>query len=523
MRKPAITSDTAMPWSELRREATIEEQALGADIYARALARQLDRSEGETSFAVFGHWGRGKTYLLKRVEEAIADANAIRHRYKVIWFSAWRYPTTPEAWAYLYETVLEAAHGHRLGSALGTTFRTRLARDGAPRAAAKLVVLALLLLPATLWITSVRQLAGVYGLLGAIGLVGLAWRIRKRSRDLLTYFRQVHHTSTLGLQAAIGADLRALLRGWLAPIGDEQDTAVSWRAILVVELGVVAIAGSIRASLLSVDALTACVITGVALTTGTALLLVAASVGERPQRVLLVVDDLDRCAPGVAIEILESLKLFVEDSRTGARLQIVALVEEDILAWSILRKYSVLFDSHSLLTGLTGQSERTELARRLVAEHMQKLFLAHLRLPRIPVDDLKSALQKIVGKVTSKTTERPVHELGPAVPRGRAAGRVLAPIDGASGPSLQVPPTGHHSTPLTNPAPAVPPRFENGAQLLEEPYSEAEQKALENALELLVHSRQVTAGRGASAAFCSSISWRACSTTCVAGMLIGGC
>ena len=52
----------------LSRTFDIQNSCLKADKYAEALATVFNNAKGEVCFAVFGHWGRGKTYLMKLVE-----------------------------------------------------------------------------------------------------------------------------------------------------------------------------------------------------------------------------------------------------------------------------------------------------------------------------------------------------------------------------------------------------------------------------------------------------------------------
>ncbi|MGK7897613.1 MAG: P-loop NTPase fold protein, partial [Xenococcus sp. (in: cyanobacteria)] len=77
---------------------------LNADKYAEALANTLNGARGEICFAVFGHWGRGKTYLMQKVARILSQGD-----YECVEFSAWKYRVKPELWIYLYETLRKKA------------------------------------------------------------------------------------------------------------------------------------------------------------------------------------------------------------------------------------------------------------------------------------------------------------------------------------------------------------------------------------------------------------------------------
>ena len=90
-----------------------------------------------------------------------------------------------------------------------------------------------------------------------------------------------------------------------------------------------------------------------------------------PDRVLLVIDDLDRCSASEMLDLIEALKLLLEDPEIHKRLQIMMLVDEEHLDHAIVHKFSSV--------------EKDENADRnnrnyLIREHKEKLFTSHLRL-----------------------------------------------------------------------------------------------------------------------------------------------
>jgi predicted enzyme related to lactoylglutathione lyase len=89
------------------REAAADELCLNVEGYANAVAQLFaGADDGEFCVAVFGPWGRGKTFLMRQVDRAL---HAMDRGYRTITFSAWRYPSAPEVWVHLYEEFAKVA------------------------------------------------------------------------------------------------------------------------------------------------------------------------------------------------------------------------------------------------------------------------------------------------------------------------------------------------------------------------------------------------------------------------------
>jgi hypothetical protein len=390
----------------LNREFWQRERALGVDDYAKAIGSALDHAQGEVTFAVFGHWGRGKTFLLRRLEGVLPY---LSHRYKPVWFSAWKYRALPELWVYLYETLVAACLKGGFLAGKARTVRANVHRLGHSGLVWGLFLLAFSIFP------SVRALGKAWPyLVGAFGVYGLTRLIlmlrsaRSRISEIFRYFQLSRHGDKLGLQALIGDDLRALLKGWIPRPDPDDDSDVG----VLYFFAVLFIAASAFMNFLPIpkanvpEMLREYQINAapyVGWTLAGAWVVVAAIVaawvnlgGKGDERILLIVDDLDRCPPDQCIEVIESLKLLLEDPEVSRRVQVVMLMEESVLHHAILEKYECL------LRKAVPHDPHPYTPERIIQENLQKLFIAHLRLPPLS----EGELQEIFGKYVDQTTLR---------------------------------------------------------------------------------------------------------------------
>lgn len=85
----------------------------GVTALADCYIKQLDKIAEHTNdnfcmLGIFGPWGRGKTYFFQQIKKLLdkrVKENATELKYKIIEFNAWKYQDTPAIWAYLYETI----------------------------------------------------------------------------------------------------------------------------------------------------------------------------------------------------------------------------------------------------------------------------------------------------------------------------------------------------------------------------------------------------------------------------------
>jgi hypothetical protein len=416
----------------LNRAASDHETCLDIRRYAEILKTFFSQAgEEEFCFALFGHWGRGKTFLIDQLGRILTPTEI-----KIVRFSAWKYPNTPEVWVHLYETLADAACEGAKWSTIPRNIRVGIAKHGAWPLIGGLAVFAVGLFP-KLWIlanawTWLRAALPVVGLGGLVWIIlfasGIRGTIRRLSHRFLSTAR---HAEKLGLQATIGKDLAALLKGWMPKDSLGNRFAVLLYFIIVLGVGWSAWlwfefpnSTSVASPCVRIAAV------GLIIVLGFAAFCWAMKAWGGPKRILLVVDDLDRCPQEQLLSVVESIKLLVEDREVSRRMQVVMLIEEDILNRAILKKYEVLRDASK-----GPQRSKKFTAENILRENCEKLFSAHLRLPPLSREEVRDILfsfaaanaeQSAKLRNEAKARER-VHQYVPPAPVMPASASPIAP------------------------------------------------------------------------------------------------
>jgi KAP family P-loop domain len=214
------------------------------------------------------------------------------------------------------------------------------------------------------------MILGLHWLVAVVGAGGILYgsRLVRRGRETVRslarrYAVLTSHSDQLGMQALIGRDLRALVSGWI-PRRTFQTASVRvgfffiicfsmlWVAVLahVGPFEGTFVGHACQALLQSLDGgeVNICSTFGVGSNKWFQWVILfawfilavgcfVALLGDYgvADRVLLIVDDLDRCGPQEIVDLIESLKLLLEDEEVQDRVQVLMLVDEDVLAHAI--------------------------------------------------------------------------------------------------------------------------------------------------------------------------------------------
>lgn len=377
------------------------------------------------------------------VEIAEGDDPDFHMTYDVVWHSAWKFRRTPEAWIFLYEAMVARSLDTTFFKRMSRTLRTGVWRNGYMPLVLGFLSIGLVAIPLSAGAHLIWGLAGLVGLGSLLYLAGVARRSRETVRSLTRkYATLTRHGEGLGMQALIGDDLRALVVGWIPSVGrlvrsrqgatahPESSTglrsvsafaakpwllslaalaafAAAWLAVLLLpkpdfasSLGAAfhALCGILPAGwpgYIATGQATAgsssgaswapfLVLAAWCAACATALFLIRRDDGV-PGRILLVIDDLDRCNPGEVIDLVESLKLLLEDDLVQRRVQVLMLIDEEVLEHAIGEKFKSLMDDRAARAqGATRESIR----HQVVAEHLEKLFACSLRLLLLSRDEI---------------------------------------------------------------------------------------------------------------------------------------
>lgn len=378
------------------RRASEQEVCLDVDKYAAALGTFLLNAKGEVCLGILGHWGRGKTFLAERLARSLRSKG-----YLDVFFSAWKYRSTPEIWVFLYETLRESVGNWFTSIPIAT--RAFLQRSGPLAIFATLLSFGLSLIGPVAKISWLMRLVQIIGL-GGLGFLVLQ-ALRFRASSIRFAFNLPGHRDKLGLQAAIGEDLKALLIG-LIP----KDYFVTfykgwlWLSVLIgsyllLVFGIACLIGQ-HVSKTEDDGTFYLGCLGLLLfaflTVG---ILVACFLRMNCNRVLLIVDDIDRCPPSQILDVIESIILQLSDPEIGERLQVCVLAEESVLEKAIIRRYE-----HLSVTPT--QPVEIKEADRIVCENLEKLFSAHILLPPISDTEFSHLFDSILIAARPKGQER---------------------------------------------------------------------------------------------------------------------
>jgi hypothetical protein len=421
------------------REAKERELCLNIDAYANAIADTFTSAaeENDFVFALYGAWGRGKSTLMKRVAHILGGSAASaesQRDYAPIFFSAWKYPTRPEVWVHLYQRVVKSAQKSGVWQKLRVSFRIGLLRKGW----APLLLGFSFLAVSRLQLDFARWLFNGFGLVGALIIGSFVWNAAKlRKQFAQSYFSMPNHGEKLGLQAVIGEDLNNLLTVWINPrVSTVMQTDKRtlrcdfsrWWPARCALLGVVGLIWVTLALIIwkldrheqkdaqlqmseSTRALSAeqadlflyCSFGGFAL----ALPVLAIAIARRPtqhERVLLIVDDLDRCEPDQMLAVIESLRLFLDDEEMSRRLQVAMLIDRRIL-------YRTIIDRAEKTNILQSKDSKEKFFR----QQEEKLFVASMELPPLDATQARELATLIVNREYREQLEADMKSAGKTI------------------------------------------------------------------------------------------------------------
>lgn len=303
---------------------------LGVQELAKELANILKfiPSERGTMVGIFGRWGRGKSVFLEEIWKEISTES----KYHRIDYHAWKYQETPASWAYLYENISDVYYNM-------PSFKWRfwikpskwyiVAYIGYLFRVIKLNLQRLNLFDHLKWISIV--------VLGGLSVVGL----------LKFNVAEFKSFNWIGVSAIVTGALTFLINTF-KDYGTEATNLISRFGLKVSYSESMGIQAEIHKELL---------------------LLLRVWIPEKSnKKAILFVEDIDRCSEEKIVQIVDSLRIILDDDEIAKRLMIVAAIDEKILQHAISLKYD-------------------DLSEDILEEYLDKLFILGIKLNPLNGDE----------------------------------------------------------------------------------------------------------------------------------------
>lgn len=309
----------------------------------------IQKEKGQM-IGIFGKWRRGKTFLLKELWNVLEEKELEKKKiYTKIEYHAWKYQETPASWAYLYEKFVSEFLGRKKGVFGGIKYYSRLIDLNYERLGAWPIVKFFLTLFAAIAtpIVSSIFLKWYYSIaLIPILLVAFLSFLKKLYKEFstkaidLVKLYSVRHSfkEAMGIQADIQEELIKLLKVWIPE----------------------------------------------------------SELGKR--KILLVVEDIDRCTEERIIQNIDALRVMLDDDEISKRVIIVTAIDERILKNAIRLKYDSILSNNEGTNELHGNVPINEL----ISEYIDKLFISAIKLGGLTSEQRHEYLNELLEQEVDK-------------------------------------------------------------------------------------------------------------------------
>lgn len=294
-------------------------------------------NESSQMIGIFGRWGRGKTYFWQQTKKQLKTKHS--EKYIFVEFNAWKYQETPAIWAYLYKTFENALFG------VGRYSRVKIMLWNISKNWLTVLwhftiitIFILSLLGIIFKDTAfVSENAKIFAWI--VGIVSLVSFLIKQIRDnvlksldkIRSILRGKDHSRYLGCQAELEEDIESLIRYHISL--------------------------------------------------------------ESGKRIVLFIDDIDRCDDKKMLSVVDSLRMILENKEICKRLIIVCAVDGERLKSAIATKYEGV--------EMPDAKDKTTAASQLAREQIDKLFISGIKLCKLSQDEKVEYLISLFGdKIT---------------------------------------------------------------------------------------------------------------------------
>ncbi|AXK48571.1 putative membrane protein [Aliarcobacter trophiarum LMG 25534] len=312
-------------------------------------------SHTSTIIGIFGKWGRGKTFFYNYLKYNIRQQKEDNKQIYFCKFQPWKYQEQNSAWAFLYKNILDNFLKHKKTetskkilawelklkkifnrkcwidkfihsiinsislSKLWKIFLLNSKRIGVNNLYFGLISIVFIGLAVySSLVFKIDFLVWVFGILSVPGLIFLlkSYTFFMKSKNTVrilinNYFKTKDYSDYLGFQNEIERELKFLINTYI----------------------------------------------------------------EKDEKLILFIDDLDRCNEEMIIDIMDSLRLVLEDYEINSKITIIVAIDERILLKSIKYKYF---------------KENNEICSK---EYIEKFFLVGVKLNQLLDDDIEELVK----------------------------------------------------------------------------------------------------------------------------------
>lgn len=290
-----------------------------------------DNPSNTCFFGVFGCWGRDKSYFLRLLREKLSDEHS--NDYDFIEFNAWKHQNPPEIWYHLLNTLVESkSRWFRLCMWCRMNWKVLLAIF--------IIAIASFFAGYLTYNTpddNGKQLTWLAVLSGSVALIAAYFSYVNGLLDLASNkLKKVKLNADLGIQDEIERRIKWILKHWNGEF-------------------------------------------------------CAPKCRNRDRKVILAVEDIDRCDNGAMIDIVEAMKLVLENDFVRKRLIVIATIDSG----KLIEAYSKKFGG------------KDSISKSKAVGQMDKVFLGGIRLPILNSDDQIEFIENIARQIPNTTfTER---------------------------------------------------------------------------------------------------------------------
>ncbi len=329
------------------------EPAMGVADLASDLAQIIDDLPEEKGqmVGIFGRWGRGKTYLIEQIKKVLS----LKKDKEYIWltYHAWKYQEAPASWAYLYE--LFAKNYLNKGESFfgGYQYWKRLLKLNTARHGKWPIYSYLFLVVFTLAFSIMYSFYSktAYSLISIPIVVLYVLKDTYKEYSIKAihlikkYSARHSYKESLGIQADIQDEIIKLLKVWIPYSGTKR------------------------------------------------------------KKIILIVEDTDRCTEDKIIQNIDALRVMLEDEEICKRLIIVAPIDERILKNAIHIKYLHLFNKTQIKENIAFD------IKELTSEYLDKIFISAIKLGILTEEQKQEFLFKLLNKEVDEKTINQAEDL----------------------------------------------------------------------------------------------------------------